>query len=92
MANSYTQGAGDRLQPGDIAYEMDKTLAKEILSTRKGAEQNMNPDCAFMFVMTAQKEHFCIISCYLGCILIKSRLPVILQRSVQTGQEFVLPI
>ncbi len=43
MANSYTQGAGDRLQPGDIAYEMSKTLAKEILSTRKGAEQNMNP-------------------------------------------------
>ena len=43
MANSYTQGAGDRLQPGDIAYEMDKTLAKEILSTRKGTEQNMNP-------------------------------------------------
>ena len=43
MANSYTQGAGDRLQPGDIAYEMNKTLAKEILATRKGTDQNMDP-------------------------------------------------
>ena len=33
----------NRLQPGDIAYEMNKLLAKEILATRKGAEQNMNP-------------------------------------------------
>ena len=28
---------------GEIAYEMSKTLAKEILATRKGADQNKDP-------------------------------------------------
>ena len=67
MANSYTKGSGLQLQSGDIAYEMGKTLAKEILATRKGAEQNMDPQaflckvvnesfglkghCAYVFVI-----------------------------------------
>lgn len=43
MANSYTNNGGERIQPGNFAYEMNKTLAKEILSTRKGTDQNMDP-------------------------------------------------
>ena len=43
MANSYTNNGGERIQPGNFAYEMNKTLAKEILATRKGTDQNMDP-------------------------------------------------